>query len=259
VERSVANAKAGVQDSAGVFVTVLISVGSSSLYLKVYANFELILKAALNKPYNSTDKRGMMKVKYNAPVTLTFALLCTAVLAVDQYVIPDTIALLFTAEGKDTFDINVVPSYVRMFTHVYGHFSWDHLLSNMTFILLLGPILEEKHGSWTLALMIFLTAMINGLINAFFFPTELIGASGIVFMMILLISFANIKRGEIPLTFMVIVAIYLAREFSTAFKNDDISQISHIVGGCCGSIFGFIKTVASPMKKKGNQDLPPVS
>lgn len=192
-----------------------------------------------------------MKLKYNAPVTLTFALICTAIVAADQYLVPGLIDGLFTAEGAKTFDYKYIPAYARVFSYPFGHIGWEHLLSNMTLILLLGPILEERFGSRSLVLMMFLTSVINGLINAFFFPTELVGSSGLVFMMIVLSSFTNIKKGEIPLTFLVIISLYMAREIFAAFKFDDISQISHIIGGTCGSMFGLVNQVMKGHEKKG--------
>lgn len=193
-----------------------------------------------------------MRLKYNAPVTLTFALICTAIVAANQYLVPGLIDGLFTAEGSMTFKYNDIPAYTRVFSYPFGHLGWDHLLSNMTLILLLGPILEERFGSKTLILMMFLTAVINGLINAFFFPTELVGSSGLVFMMIVLTSFNNIKKGEIPLTFLVIISLYMAREIIAALKHDDISQISHIIGGACGSLFGFMSQVIKGLGKGSN-------
>ncbi len=191
-----------------------------------------------------------MRLKYNAPVTLTFALICTAIVAANQYLVPGLIDGLFTAEGSMTFKYNDIPAYTRVFSYPFGHLGWDHLLSNMTLILLLGPILEERFGSRSLMMMMFLTAIINGLINAFLFPTELVGSSGLVFMMIVLTSFNNIKKGEIPLTFLVIISLYMAREIIAALKYDDISQISHIIGGACGAFFGFVSQVMKELEKR---------
>jgi membrane associated rhomboid family serine protease len=180
-----------------------------------------------------------MRISYNAPVTLTFALVSTLVLVVD----------LMTGRALTTTLFSVGPSmdpgnpleYVRLFAHVAGHLNWSHLLSNFAFILLLGPILEEKYGSGAILIMVLLTAAITGLLNILFLSSGLMGASGIVFMMILLVSFANIKQGEIPLTFILVVLLYLAREIVTAMQDDDISQFAHIAGGVCGSLFGFMR------------------
>lgn len=187
--------------------------------------------------------KGDMKLKYNAPATLTFAMASALVLLIDQYLMPGIVEALFTAEGSQTFRLDDVPAYVRMATHVFGHADWEHLLSNLTLILLLGPILEEKYGSKALAGMMLITALVNGMVNALFFPSELLGSSGIAFMMILLISFANIKEGEFPLSAILVIGLYIVKEVIAIFRYDDVSQMSHIVGATCGAVFGFVRTV----------------
>jgi membrane associated rhomboid family serine protease len=202
-----------------------------------------------------------MRLKYNAPVSLSFALICTFILVCDQYLVPGLIQGVFTAEGALTFQLDDFPAYIRLVTYALGHANWDHLLSNLTFILLLGPVLEEKYGSGKTVLMMIMTTLINGILNALFFPTELLGASGIAFMMILLISFAGSKEKEIPISFLAILGLYLVREVVNIVNNDDISQMSHIVGGVCGAIFGIFLNVVGmkPSKKKDGtpQSAPP--
>ncbi|HJW29514.1 MAG TPA: rhomboid family intramembrane serine protease, partial [Saprospiraceae bacterium] len=65
-------------------------------------------------------------------------------------------------------------------------------------------------------------------------------ASGIVFMLILLVSFTNSKSGEIPVTFILVALLFIGKEVLASLQNDQISQFAHIIGGMCGSIFGFI-------------------
>jgi len=132
-------------------------------------------------------------------------------------------------------------NWIRLFTHVIGHANWNHLISNFSFILLIGPILEETYGSLSLLFMILVTAFVTGILNAFLLPTALLGASGVVFMMILLVSFTNFRQGEIPLTFILILTLYLGREIFNSFTNNNISEFAHIVGGFCGSLFGFFR------------------
>ena len=198
-----------------------------------------------------------MKLKYNAPATLTFALASTIVLLIDQYIMPGIIEALFTAEGSLTFQYDDIAAYIRMLTHVFGHAGWEHLLANLTLILLLGPILEEKYGSKTVAWVMVITALVNGLVNAFFFESALMGSSGVAFMMILLVSFANIKTGEFPLTALLVVGLYLVKEILAIFKYDDVSQISHLIGAACGAVFGFARTVGGG--RKAAQGLPAAS
>ena len=180
-----------------------------------------------------------MKITYNAPVTLTLALASTAVLIGDQITGGQLTAHFFSVGG--TMNVRNPVDYLRLFTYILGHASWSHLLSNFAFILLLGPILEEKYGSGRLLLMILVTALTTGLLNVLLLKTGLLGASGVVFMMILLVSITNLRKGQIPLTFILIVVLYLAREIIAAFQTDDgISQLAHIAGGLCGSLFGFM-------------------
>jgi rhomboid protease GluP len=186
-----------------------------------------------------------MNIRYNAPVSITFALISLIVLAVDQLTQSALISVLFTAPSRGSFEPTNVFSYLRLLLHVIGHADWTHFMSNFAFILLLGPGLEEKYGSWSILFMVIITALVTGLLNAVFLPTGLKGASGIVFMMILLTSFANIRRGELPITFILVVLIFLAKEVINAFRENTISEFTHIVGGILGSLFGFFKPVKS--------------
>ncbi|MDC7124480.1 MAG: rhomboid family intramembrane serine protease [Spirochaetales bacterium] len=182
-----------------------------------------------------------MRIKYNAPLTLTFALTASALILIDQITGSHFIPTYFMVPGKGMFNTYDWVDWMTLFTHCLGHSSWEHLLGNMTLMLLIGPILEEKYGSLTLFFMIFITAVVTGLLNAFLFSTALLGASGIVFMMILLISFTNTKNGEIPLSFILILILYLSVEIINAMRYDDISQFAHIIGGIFGSLFGFLR------------------
>ncbi|MFP4151752.1 MAG: rhomboid family intramembrane serine protease [Alkalispirochaeta sp.] len=180
-----------------------------------------------------------MKIRYNAPVTLTFALLASATLILDQTVFPQLLERFFVI-GPSMNPANPV-DYFRLISHVIGHSSWVHLMGNFAFILLLGPILEEKYGSTGLFIMIVVTAVVTGLINVLFVRGGLLGASGVVFMMILLVSFTNIRQGEIPLTFILVVVLFLTQEVVDSLRNDSIAQFAHIAGGIIGGTFGFMR------------------
>ena len=177
------------------------------------------------------------RISYNAPVVLTFALAAVAVFVItSEHVLPNA-RLWFVAwpEFRDT------RSYVGLISHILGHASWNHLLGNFMLILLIGPILEERFGSLQLLIMILVTALVTGLVNVAVSSDALLGASGIVFMMILLASTANIREGEIPLTFIAVAVIYLGGEIVRAVSEDDqVSQMAHLLGGATGAVFGFM-------------------
>ncbi|MDR1108403.1 MAG: rhomboid family intramembrane serine protease [Spirochaetaceae bacterium] len=182
-----------------------------------------------------------MRLKYNAPTVLTFTFISVAVLILTQTLFPRLTGTWFVVSGKGGLSFSGVRGWVTLFTHVIGHANWNHLISNFSFILLLGPMLETSYGSLPLLLMIAVTALVTGMLNTLLFPTALLGASGVVFMMILLASFTNFTKGEIPLTFILVLVLYLGREFLNSFNADDISEFAHVVGGFCGSLFGFFK------------------
>ena len=63
---------------------------------------------------------------------------------------------------------------------------------------------------------------------------------GIVFAFILLTSFTGFKNGEIPMTFILVTIIFIGQQiFDGLTVKDNISNISHIVGGMVGAFAGY--------------------
>ncbi len=177
-----------------------------------------------------------LKIKWNSPVVLSFALICTGIFIADKLMMGNLMPL-FTV--YPVIDWSNPFSIASLVTHVFGHAGLDHLLGNLTFILLLGPVIEEKYGTSKLISMILITAVVTGLINILFFNTGLMGASGIVFMLILLVSFTNVKAGEIPVTFILVAILFIGKELLQSVEINQIAESAHIIGGVCGSFFGF--------------------
>lgn len=195
-----------------------------------------------------------IRLSYNAPVSITFSLACTLIFLIDKFLAKGgLIPLLFTVPGnskaESPFDWINAFSYIRLFTHVLGHINWNHLLANLSFILLLGPLMEEKYGSPMIALMMTVTAAVTGIINACFIPTSLTGSSGISFMLILLASISTISKNMLPLSFLLLIAVFILREFISPSASN-VSTIAHIAGGLCGSLFGFLVSPKSSRTEK---------
>lgn len=191
-------------------------------------------------------KRPTLKLSYNAPVALTFALLSLIALILDGLTNGWTTVNLFSVYRSSLSD---PLTWVRFFGHVLGHSGYAHFIGNIVLILVLGPNLEDRFGSWNLLWAIMVTALISGLVQFVFFPgTMLLGASGIVFMMILLSSFGGVRNGVIPITLILVAVCYLGGELWDAiFVDDNVSQLTHIIGGLCGTVLGF---ALSGKKKK---------
>ncbi len=149
-----------------------------------------------------------MRIKYNSPVILTYAIISICVLAFTGNGI---LAKYFSSPRHLSSFLNPY-FYFKLVSYIAGHANWNHLIGNMMIILLVGPLLEEKYGSVKLFEMILITAISTALLNAFLFSNSLIGGSGIAFMLILLSSFSNIRSREIPLTFIIIAVLYIGSE-----------------------------------------------
>lgn len=188
---------------------------------------------------NGKIRNPLSRIRYNSPVVLTFALLSLAVLAADRISGSRTTSLLFSVYRSSPAD---PLTYIRLFGHVLGHASFAHYFNNMSLLLVVGPIAEEKYGGKRLLLCFALTALVSGLLHCLISPdTALLGASGIVFMLILLSAFAGAESGTIPLTLILVALIYFGSEIYTAVTEaDQISQLAHIAGGICGIVCGVV-------------------
>lgn len=173
----------------------------------------------------------------NAPITLTFSLICIVVLLLNYLTRGKSNLYLFSTYGSSLLS---PMTYLRLFTHVFGHSDLNHLMSNLLYILLLGPILEEKYGN-KLIIVISSTAIVTGLIHNLLSPNiMLLGASGVVFSFIILASITGNQDG-IPLTLLIVALLWIGGEIYTGLTSiDSISQLSHIIGGLCGGVIGLM-------------------
>lgn len=178
-----------------------------------------------------------MKISNNSPVVIMFVIIASVELLLNTLT-SGAVGYYFSSPGS--FGNWSVMDIGRSVLHVFGHASYDHLVGNMMFILLLGPILEEKYGSLSLLFMILVTAVLTAFLNAFLFTGGILGASGVVFMMIILSSFTNVKAGTFPLTFVMVIVLYFGKEFYQSFSSSNVSHFAHILGGCFGGIFGLL-------------------
>ena len=183
-------------------------------------------------------KKNRIRLDYNAPLVLTFALLSGLSLIAGYFTNFQSTEMFFMTYRSSLFN---PLTYLRLFTHCLGHANWEHYLSNMSYILLLGPMMEEKYGSRKLLYMMLITAGVTGIANTILFPrVALCGASGIVFLFIVLSSITSTEKGEIPLTLILIMIIYVGGEvYDAIYSQDNVSQLAHIIGGCFGAYFGF--------------------
>ena len=173
-----------------------------------------------NSYKSSSNSQQKFKVIFNSPVVVSFSGICLAAMLLD-YVTGGWSTVTFFSTYESSW-LNPL-TYVRLVGHIFGHGSWEHFFSNITILLLIGPMLEEKYGSKFIGEFIFLTGVVTGLAAALFYTNiHLMGASGI------------------PITFILVAVIYLGGQIISGMTmNDNVSYLTHIVGGCVGSLVGY--------------------
>jgi GlpG protein len=178
------------------------------------------------------------KITFNSPVVLCFAGISFLALLLNFLTAGKSNQLLFMTYHSS---LKSPMTYLRLFTHVFGHTGWQHYIGNMSYILLLGPMLEEKYGGKVLIIVILATALVTGLVNYIFFPSiALCGASGVVFAFILLTSFTAFRARELPITVILVAVIFIGQQvLEGLFVQNNVSNLSHIIGGIIGSVIGY--------------------
>ncbi len=177
------------------------------------------------------------KISFNSPVILGFTIICFLALLLGQ--IGNVNYLFFSVYRSSLLE---PLTYFRFIGHIFGHSDFEHFIGNIMLILIVGPLLEEKYGSFNMVTVMFITALVTGIVNFIFFPNVmLLGASGVVFSLILLSSFTSIKEGSIPLTFIFVAFIYMGQQiYNGLFIDDNVSNLTHIIGGLVGAVFGYL-------------------
>ena len=178
------------------------------------------------------------RITFNSPVVLSFVIISFGAMVLNYLTAGVSNRLLFM-----TYHSSLASplTYVRFFTHVLGHQGWSHYIGNMMYLLLLGPMLEEKYGSRAIIEVILITGLVTGLVTWLIFPNiALCGASGVVFAFIMMTSFTGFKEGEIPVTVILVAFIYIGQQiYEGLFIQDNISNMAHILGGIVGAVAGY--------------------
>lgn len=177
-------------------------------------------------------------VELSSPVTLWFTFLSLLATLLGMMTGGASTRLLFSVYRSPAATLFFWP---RLLLHVLGHADLAHFAGNISLLLVLGPIVEKHYGSKRLLSMMALTALVTALFQLLIVPHgATLGASGIVFMLILLSAASGRSSGRIPLTLVLVAIIYLGQEvYDMLFLKDNISQLSHIVGGLCGIGLGL--------------------
>ena len=218
-------------------------------------------------------KKSSFRFLYDSPVSLSIVIASLLIFILDSLAFKGSlIQAAFTCHGNSASDIpfnfSSPVEYIRLITYALGNYSWESLLISSIFILLLGPLMEERYGSVMLAVMMAISTFVAGVLNACLIPQDLKGQSAIVFMLILLSVLTTLEKKEIPLSWILLFVTYLAQQmhfaamnFTTGTRLSDFAFISFmqknvgtftlLAAGITGTLFGFLvapKTKTSQTK-----------
>lgn len=170
-----------------------------------------------------------MKINFSSPITLWLCFLSFVGFFLVQVGVLTNFFIL-----KGNFLENSNTWFLSCAGYIFGHASFSHFFGNVSILLLLGPIVEERFGSKKVLLYSLMTATITALIHCFFSSYDLLGLSGIVFMFIILSASKQTQQRGIPLTFILVIVIYIGKELISIPMNDQISHLAHLSGGIIG-------------------------
>ena len=184
--------------------------------------------------------KNRIRIVNNSPVVLGFTALCVLAFVLNVTTGGISTNLLFCVYRSP---LSNPFTYLRLFGHVLGHASVSHLLNNLMLLLVTGPLLEEKYGGKFLIKVMVITALLTGIVQYILFPgSALLGASGIVYAFIVLSSITSYKNGQIPLTLIIVAILYLGTQvYEGVFVEDNVSQLTHIIGGVIGAVTGLMQ------------------
>lgn len=209
-------------------------------------------------------KKNSLKFIFDSPVVLVFSVVSAVIFISDLILKLNLSEKIFECPGAKSvpaFDFKSALSYVKLVIYPFGGENSTSFFLNIGFILLLGPVLEERYGSIMLALMIFITSLVGGVLTACVSTFGIYGCGGIVFMMIILSVLSVFIKKQLPVSWIFIFALYLAFSLFSGkkisgfmpFMQNNVPVFIQLASGICGSLFGFFvcpKKRSSQIQKK---------
>lgn len=209
-------------------------------------------------------KKNSLKFIFDSPVVLVFSVVSTVIFISDLILKLNLSEKIFECPGAKSvpaFDFKSALSYVKLVIYPFGGENSTSFFLNIGFVLLLGPVLEERYGSIMLALMIFITSLVGGVLTACVSTFGIYGCGGIVFMMIILSVLSVFIKKQLPVSWIFIFALYLAFSLFSGkkisgfmpFMQNNVPVFIQLASGICGSLFGFFvcpKKRSSQIQKK---------
>lgn len=200
-----------------------------------------------------------IKVAYDAPVTLSFVIICAIIFLLNMLLaksgkaggLEKIFASPTSQAGVLPFIPSALVSYVRLFFYIFGAGDPSVMFTNLILIMLLGPAMEERYGSVIIGIMIFVAALFSGVLNACFSESSLVGSLPLVSMMIFLNAFMSFSKKKFPLSFAAVMVLFVLLQVFSG--TGAVQIIICIAGGLCGSLFAFLTSPKMKAEKKATK------
>lgn len=154
----------------------------------------------------------------------------------------------FLLEHGAMYVLNVTEQgeYYRLFTSMFLHFGFEHLMNNMVTLVLLGWNLEIEVGKIKFLLIYILSGLGGNILSAWYEVRTMdytisAGASGAIYGIIgALLYIAMRNRGRIGdisgkgLVFMLVISLYYG------FTSSSVDNLAHIGGLAIGFVSGIL-------------------
>lgn len=204
-------------------------------------------------PLTWISKNILRRLTVEAPVIIIFCGTCVLLHILQQTIFPGLNTFLAV---HDTFNIFDPMQFPNLLTHVFVHDgTMNHIKGNLVHILLVGPSAEHVYGSQAMLIVILLVAVTSAFAHIIFGSVNhhQLGASGVVFCVILLNSLVAAVSGKIPLSFVITVCLWGVDEvYKFFFGNDHVSHHAHIAGAVVGTAYAFYRCNLDAQKKPTN-------
>lgn len=184
------------------------------------------------KPHSPGAARALSRLQMDSPLVLSFASVCIAV----QFLSTGAMHRHLFQIAKPVGISPTAP--FRLVGHVFGHAGWSHLQGNLILLMVAGPPCEAAFGAPRLSKVMLWTALASSASHVALAPAQSVqmGASGVVFAMILLNSWLQRDAARVPATFVLTSALWLSRELASPAVG--VSHSAHLVGAAVGTYFG---------------------
>lgn len=158
-----------------------------------------------------------------------------------------------------------------LFTHMFVHANWFHLLSNLIGLYIVGRWMEIRYGSAKYALLFYLSCLVAGMAQAVHAPGyPLVGASGGLFALLAAFvrHFPNVKfyiifppiPWPLPAWFLVgmmalyNVALWVGAAMHIAWLETNIAYMAHLAGLLSGFVLSFIFFPVQPAQSRSKEE-----